>query len=1506
MRRARILTVVAGVLALGLTTPPALAADPVEAPTTVLQSNFETADPAPWGPRGPVTLTVTTADAHSGAGSLLTTGRTGDWNGPATDVAALFDAGTTYTVSAWVKLAAGTVGSSAVHFTVNQTPASNEYAWVGSPVAATADAWVQVTGTYTKDAAVTAASLYLEAAPIDGANPSLLLDDVLITAPAGTGGGTDPDVVPGGAVNPTTTPVTAARGTGDVAALTFDDGPNGATTGALLDFLKSQGLHATFCVIGQNIQAAGGAAVLQRIVAEGHTLCNHSTTYADMGSWTPEQVRADLVANLGIIRDALGDPNAKVPYFRAPNGSWGQTAGVAVSLGMQPLAVVNTISDWETQDVPTLTTNLRAAMKPGQVVLTHDGGGDRSGTLAAVRTVVTERLAAGWSFTLPAGGADDTGVPTSSLSTGFEDGLGVWAARGNGTAPTVATTTAEAHAGLQSASVSGRTDTWHGLGAPVTGVFQTGRTYQVSAWVKLAAGEAGSADVRISVQRDNAGSSSYDTVATATGVTAGAWVQVQASYTMAAAESALLYVETASGTPSFLVDDIVVTGSTAPPIQQDIASLQDVLPWPVGVAIDERETVGTGAQLVTKHYDQLTPENSMKPEAIQPTEGTFTFDAADHLVDFAKANGMRVHGHTLVWHSQTPAWFFQHADGTPLTDSAADQARLLARMRTHIETVADHYRTKYGEFGTAGNPIVSFDVVNEAIAESESDGLRRSPWYTTLGPGYIADAFEIASQAFNGGDPDGPVQLFINDYNTELPAKRQALLTVLQGLLADGVPIDGVGHQFHISLSQSVDQLRTTLHTFATLGVLQDVSELDVQIDGTVTQEKLVEQGYYYASLFAVLREFPDLFAVTLWGPYDSRSWRTGAPLPFDDDLQAKPAYWGIVDPSRLPTLTRQANAAQADAPDALQWRLPPLVPVSGGTGFQLRWSGDHLTAYVHVADTTDDGDQDTATFFGSGAPVTVTRTAGTSTADGWTAVVELPLAAPGVVGATVPFDVRVADGSGGLVSWNDLGHHQETGGPLGVITLVEPVGYVAIPQAPTAPTIDGTVDPAWADAPVVRTDVQVEGTPGATAEIRLLWHDDRIDVLAQVTDPSLDATSTNAWEQDSVEVFLDPVNAKSGPYNPADGQYRINYLNAVSISGDLAVIGDRLTSATAVVDGGYVVEASLSLGHAVTPGDLAGLDFQVNDGTAGVRGSVRTWSDPTGRSYQNTSRWGVGQLVAPAPSAPVITQQPVSVSGALGSTVTLTAAASGYPAPTVQWQVRGRFPWQWTDVAGATSTTLSLPLTARLDGARYRAVFTSSEGSATTDVATVSVDRAAPVVTTQPASVTGTVGSTVRLTAAATGYPEPTVRWQQRSAGGSWRWVARSDSTTLKVTVGKAPTDYRAVFSNRLGQATSGTATVSPAPVAPRIVDQPRNASARAGKVARFTVDVSGLPEPSIQWFEQLKGSQTWTPISGATEDRLSVTATAARDGARYRAVATNAAGSATSRTVELDVTGR
>ena len=201
-------------------------------------------------------------------------------------------------------------------------------------------------------------------------------------------------------------PVGAAQGEGLVAALTFDDGPNGADTIALLDLLADRGIRAVFAVVGNCIQAPGvdgtsGAEILKRIVADGHVLCNHSTSFEDMGEWTRERARSDMEANLAIIRAAV--PGADVPFWRAPNGSWGMTCDVAVELGMQPLDVINHIGDWAEQDADVLEARLWEALTRGQLLLCHDGGGDRSGTVEAVTRVIDDALADGWEFTLPVG-----------------------------------------------------------------------------------------------------------------------------------------------------------------------------------------------------------------------------------------------------------------------------------------------------------------------------------------------------------------------------------------------------------------------------------------------------------------------------------------------------------------------------------------------------------------------------------------------------------------------------------------------------------------------------------------------------------------------------------------------------------------------------------------------------------------------------------------------------------------------------------------------------------------------------------------------------------------------------------------------------------------------------------------------------------------------------------------------------------------------------------------------
>jgi endo-1,4-beta-xylanase len=205
-----------------------------------------------------------------------------------------------------------------------------------------------------------------------------------------------------------TRPLATAAGDGDVVALTFDDGPNGADTEALLDLLAEHGIPAVFAVIGSQILAPGGAELLRRIVAEGHVLCNHSTDFDDVGALSVDESRERMRAAAAIIADAVG-PDVPVPYFRAPNGNWGSTPEAAVAEGMRPLAVVNTIGDWMTQDEVVLTARLRDAMRPGELVLVHDGGGSRAGSIAAVRTVVEERLAAGWRFVLP--GASSTRRP---------------------------------------------------------------------------------------------------------------------------------------------------------------------------------------------------------------------------------------------------------------------------------------------------------------------------------------------------------------------------------------------------------------------------------------------------------------------------------------------------------------------------------------------------------------------------------------------------------------------------------------------------------------------------------------------------------------------------------------------------------------------------------------------------------------------------------------------------------------------------------------------------------------------------------------------------------------------------------------------------------------------------------------------------------------------------------------------------------------------------------------
>ncbi|MBB2923047.1 endo-1,4-beta-xylanase [Cellulomonas cellasea] len=515
------------------------------------------------------------------------------------------------------------------------------------------------------------------------------------------------------------------------------------------------------------------------------------------------------------------------------------------------------------------------------------------------------------------------------LSSEFEDGTDGW--EGLGSAE-VATREGDARSGASSLLVSGRSEAWNGALLDLEGVLTAGTEHVLSVWVRLApgtatpegAGDGGDAEsahagesaadegatdeLQLTVRRDADGERVHDHLVS-TPVGTDAWVELRTAYTLPeGSQHPELYVESTGTLADLLVDDVTVT-KEAPPVQTDIPALRDALAgdFPVGTAVGRQDLDGAPAELLTRHFSTITPENALKPSSLQPHEGEFTFEQADQVLDFAVAHGLAVHGHTLVWHRSTPDWFFEAPDGRQLGQSPEDQALLLARLEAHVRAVAGHLQERYGD----ANPVRTWDVVNEAIDPEEDDGLRRNQWYAVLGPEYVAHAFRIAREVFG---PD--TVLYLNDYGTEGAAKRRAAADVVRRLLDEGVPVDGVGHQMHVNLGVPVSRIEDTIATFEDLGVRQAVTELDVAIARSPDEvldrtppERLDEQGLYYQDLLAAFRRHPGaVSSLSVWGLYDARSWLRAwpterpyeAPLLFDGDLQAKPAYWGLVDPARL------------------------------------------------------------------------------------------------------------------------------------------------------------------------------------------------------------------------------------------------------------------------------------------------------------------------------------------------------------------------------------------------------------------------------------------------------------------------------------------------------------------------------------------------------------------------------------------------------------------------------
>jgi len=272
--------------------------------------------------------------------------------------------------------------------------------------------------------------------------------------------------------------------------------------------------------------------------------------------------------------------------------------------------------------------------------------------------------------------------------------------------------------------------------------------------------------------------------------------------------------------------------------------------------------------------------------------------------------------------------------------------------------------------------------------------------------------------------------------------------------------------------------------------------------------------------------------------------------------------------------------------------------------------------------------------------------------------------------------------------------------------------------------------------------------------------------------------------------------------------------------------------------------------------------------------------------------------------SGTVIITDPTNVTVTAGATATFTAAASGEPAPTVQWEVSTNGGGTFTAIAGATSATLSFATTAGESGNQYEAVFTNSVSSATTTAATLTVNTL-PMVTTNPTNVTVTAGGMATFTAAATGSPSPTVQWQVSTNGGvTFTNITGATSTTLSFTTTAVMNgnEYQAVFTNAAGSATTTEVTLV-VNFGPTVTTNPVNVTVTSGAMATFTAAANGNPAPTVQWMVSTNGGASFTAIGGATSTTLSFTTSAALSGNEYEAVFTNSVNSATTTAATLTV---
>lgn len=871
---------------------------------TIVQDDFEDGTAQGWiSFNGASTPANSTDVAESGTHSLLTsTNSSGASSGPSINLGKVLLPGAKYTITGWVRLSPGETATNANFTILRSDPACSGgtcFDTVGPfQVAVTDSGWAQVGGSYSVSPTATGLTMYAQLVG-PTTQQSFYLDNVVITETAPPPSGTP------------------------IATYTFADGVDGWTP------FGSPTLAST-------------VSPLPDPLGNTHSLLTSGRTQ------TFEGPSLNLLGVSGIVAGATYHISAYVMLANADSSN--------------PTVTVTTKrTDCSTSDgvfsnlvTSSALSNSAWTLVQGTFNFSNLPGPPTDLTLyfqssSATDSFYISNVAIGEIAPppLPVDQQDNTGITST-----FEDGnLDGWGSRAGAA---VTNTSAEAHDGTNSLLVTGRTANYDGPVINVSNKMYVGSQYSISVWVKLLPTDGSLHNINMSLQTTFQGQTSFPGVNGFPGTQVaadGQWHQILVpNYTMASPYdpgTATLYLQTfPTGTQpnpdlvSFYVDDFQLTFLPPPSIQTDIPSIARRLQhfFPVGAEIDTSDISGPHLDLLLKHFDSIVSGNDMKWSSVENTKGNFTYGNADQEVGTAVCHNLKVRGHNLVWAngSQVPSYAF--GDGT---NSPANQAVVTANIQEHIQNEVQHF----------GNKVYVWDVVNEPIDPSQPDCLVHGPFYNVLGKSYL----DVALQAARQYAPPG-TQLFINDFNTDETPKLACLIKVVKDLKDRGIPIDGVGHEAHVAVNfptvQAVANAVRSVHK-AFPDLHQQVTEMDVSVynagdnisnfganGGTVPPAIIAQQGWLYYNYFKAFRSLRGILdGVTFWGMADDNTWLSGfpisrlnEPLPFDEHLQAKPAYWGIINaPRQLPGFGLNFHITKKTGPkNARVWTITADNPSSG------------------------------------------------------------------------------------------------------------------------------------------------------------------------------------------------------------------------------------------------------------------------------------------------------------------------------------------------------------------------------------------------------------------------------------------------------------------------------------------------------------------------------------------------------------------------------------------------